>query len=82
MSSFVVGDWKASAAKKAGTNMTVEGGLVLWSNYRLSARKRLTFAHADAPALASKPASRRWRKPPSSRLTRTTTSSARPASLP
>ena len=43
LSSSVVGDWKTSAAKKAGTNMTVEGGLVLWSNYHLGPRKRLTF---------------------------------------
>ena len=38
LSSSVVGDWKA---KKAGA--TVEGGLVLWSNYQLGPRKRLTF---------------------------------------
>ena len=43
LSSSVVGDWKTSAAKKAGTNMAIEGGLVLWSNYHLGPRKRLTF---------------------------------------
>ncbi len=31
LGSSAVDDWRASAAKKAGANMAVEGGLVLWS---------------------------------------------------
>lgn len=43
LSSSVVGDWKTSAAKKTGSTVAIEGGLVLWSNYRLGPRKRLIF---------------------------------------
>lgn len=43
LSSSVVGDWKASAAKKGAASVAVEGGVVVWSNYRLGPKKRLTF---------------------------------------
>ena len=39
----MAGDWKTSAAKKASATTAIEGNLVLWSNYRLAPRKRLTF---------------------------------------
>jgi len=43
LSAFVAGDWKTSAPKRAGANLTNEGNLVLWSNYQLGPRKGLTF---------------------------------------